>query len=64
VAVAALTEDGHYGQTYDITGPEALSFGDAAGILSEVSESPSGTLTFRLPRLGSRCSRQVSRSGS
>jgi uncharacterized protein YbjT (DUF2867 family) len=40
VAVAALTGDGHYGQTYDITGPEALSFGDAAGILSEVLGKP------------------------
>ena len=40
VAVAALTEDGHYAQTYDITGPEALSFGDAAGIFSEVLGKP------------------------
>jgi uncharacterized protein YbjT (DUF2867 family) len=28
------------GQTYEITGPEALSFGDAAGILSEVLGKP------------------------
>ena len=40
VAVAALTEDGYYGQTCDITGPEALSFGDAAGIFSEVLGKP------------------------
>jgi len=40
VAVAALTEEGHYGQTCDITGPEALSFGDAARIFSEVLGKP------------------------
>jgi uncharacterized protein YbjT (DUF2867 family) len=40
VAVAALTEDGYYGRTCEITGPEALSFGDAAGTLSEVLGKP------------------------
>jgi len=40
VAVAALTEEGLYGQTCDITGPEALSFGDAARIFSEVLGKP------------------------
>lgn len=34
VAVAALTESGHTGQRYAITGPEALSFDDAASKLS------------------------------
>lgn len=29
VAVAALTEDGHVGQLYELTGPRLLSFGDA-----------------------------------
>jgi uncharacterized protein YbjT (DUF2867 family) len=29
VAVAALTEDGHVGQTYELTGPRALSFAEA-----------------------------------
>jgi uncharacterized protein YbjT (DUF2867 family) len=30
VAVAALTEDGHHGQVYDVTGPRALTFAEAA----------------------------------
>jgi uncharacterized protein YbjT (DUF2867 family) len=36
VAVAALTAPGHVGQTYVITGPEALSHAMVAAILSEV----------------------------
>jgi len=35
-AVAALTEDGHEGKTYDLTGPEALSHGEMAAKLSQV----------------------------
>jgi uncharacterized protein YbjT (DUF2867 family) len=34
VAVTALTHDGHEGKTYEITGPEAISFGQAAERLS------------------------------
>jgi uncharacterized protein YbjT (DUF2867 family) len=34
VAAAALTEPGHLGQTYDITGPEAVTHGDVAAALS------------------------------
>jgi uncharacterized protein YbjT (DUF2867 family) len=34
-AAAALTEQGHEGKTYDLTGPEALSHRDMAGKLSE-----------------------------
>ncbi|WP_033343922.1 SDR family oxidoreductase [Catenuloplanes japonicus] len=33
VAVAALTGDGHAGATYEVTGPEALSFGEACAIV-------------------------------
>jgi len=36
VAAAVLTERGHEGKTYEVTGPEALSFGEAAQILSRV----------------------------
>lgn len=36
VAVAALTAPGHHGATYDLTGPDSLSFGDAAEILSGI----------------------------
>lgn len=34
VAAAVLTEAGHEGQIYDVTGPEALSYGDVAGAIS------------------------------
>jgi uncharacterized protein YbjT (DUF2867 family) len=35
VAAAALTEDGHEGRTYDLTGPEALTHGEMAEKLSK-----------------------------
>src|SRR6185312_8302546 len=35
VAVKALTEAGHEGKAYDITGPELLSYTDVARIFSE-----------------------------
>ncbi|HEX8703568.1 MAG TPA: NmrA family NAD(P)-binding protein [Myxococcaceae bacterium] len=37
VAAAALTEDGHAGQTYEVTGPRALSFTEALEIIRRVS---------------------------
>lgn len=37
VAAVALTEDGHSGKTYEITGPETLSYHDAAKLLSDVT---------------------------
>lgn len=37
VAVAVLTGDGHSGQTYDVTGPEALTLAESADILSSVT---------------------------
>jgi uncharacterized protein YbjT (DUF2867 family) len=40
VAVAALTEDGHTGKTYIVTGPEALSFVDIAAKLSGAIGKP------------------------
>ncbi|MEV4803664.1 NmrA family NAD(P)-binding protein [Nonomuraea sp. NPDC049421] len=33
VAAAALTEDGHAGRSYEITGPRSLSFGEAVEII-------------------------------
>jgi uncharacterized protein YbjT (DUF2867 family) len=36
-AVAVLTTDAFDGQTLDITGPEAISMGDAAALLTEIS---------------------------
>ncbi|SDI44847.1 Uncharacterized conserved protein YbjT, contains NAD(P)-binding and DUF2867 domains [Actinokineospora alba] len=37
VAVAALTEDGHDGQIYELTGPRLLSFHDAAAEISKAT---------------------------
>nr|WP_042179273.1 NAD(P)H-binding protein [Kibdelosporangium sp. MJ126-NF4]CEL13723.1 hypothetical protein [Kibdelosporangium sp. MJ126-NF4]CTQ99410.1 hypothetical protein [Kibdelosporangium sp. MJ126-NF4] len=37
VAVAALTEDRHHGRTYELTGPRALSFGEAVATIARVS---------------------------
>jgi uncharacterized protein YbjT (DUF2867 family) len=36
VAAKALTEEGHEGKTYTLTGPKAISFHDIAEMLSEV----------------------------
>lgn len=40
VAAKVLTEEGHIGKEYEITGPETLSYQDAAGILSTVTKKP------------------------
>ncbi|MFC6088349.1 NmrA family transcriptional regulator [Saccharothrix lopnurensis] len=37
VAVRALTEDGHEGRTYELSGPELLSFPRALGLITEVT---------------------------
>jgi NAD(P)H dehydrogenase (quinone) len=39
-AAVTLTTDGHAGETYPITGPEALSDGDLAELYAEVSGKP------------------------
>ncbi len=39
-AAAALTNDAFNGQAYDLTGPEALSYAEAATILSRVTGKP------------------------
>ena len=40
VAVAALLDERHNGQTYDVTGPELLSFAQAAALLSDAAGRP------------------------
>ena len=40
VAAAVLVGDGHEGQAYDVTGPEALSADDLAAIYSEIGGKP------------------------
>lgn len=42
VAAAALTQPGHAGEAYTLTGGEALSYGEAATIISEVAGRPVG----------------------
>ncbi|MEO0380768.1 MAG: NmrA family NAD(P)-binding protein [Pseudomonadota bacterium] len=37
VVVAALTEDGHKGKLYEVTGPELMSFADMADVLSQAT---------------------------
>lgn len=37
VAVAALTEEGHHGEVYEVTGPRLMSFADIASDLSEAT---------------------------
>ena len=37
VAVAALTEDGHAGQLYELTGPRLLTFADAVGEIARAA---------------------------
>ena len=40
VAVAALTEEGHAGKTYGVTGPEAITYGQAAERISAAIGKP------------------------
>lgn len=40
VAARALTDAGHEGKTYTLTGPEALSYGEAAARISEATGRP------------------------
>ena len=52
VAAAALTEEAHAGETYVVSGPEALSYGDAAeaigaAIGEEVAYEPTKPVAFR-----------------
>ena len=37
VAVAALTEDGHVGRLYEMTGPRLLTFAEAVGLVAEAA---------------------------
>src|SRR5205823_280269 len=38
--VAALTEDRHAGQVYELTGPRAIDFGEAAELIAAASGRP------------------------
>jgi uncharacterized protein YbjT (DUF2867 family) len=58
VGVAALTEPGHGGRAYDVTGPEALTYHEVADVLSdvlgrEVTYPRPGAVAFALRELRS-----------
>jgi uncharacterized protein YbjT (DUF2867 family) len=40
VATAALTEDGHVDQVYELTGPRAIGFGEVAELIAKASGKP------------------------
>lgn len=40
VAVAALTGEGHAGRTYDLSGPRALTFGEAVDVIARAAGRP------------------------
>jgi uncharacterized protein YbjT (DUF2867 family) len=40
VAARVLTSEGHQGRAYDITGPEALTYAEAAGVMTSVLGRP------------------------
>ena len=42
VAATVLTTDGHAGRGYELTGPEAVTFDDVAGHLSDLVGRPIG----------------------
>lgn len=37
VAVAVLTEDGHHGETYELSGPESLTFPEAVDVIAQAA---------------------------
>jgi uncharacterized protein YbjT (DUF2867 family) len=44
VVTAALTDDMHNGQTYEVTGPRKLTFGE---VVQEISEATGRTITYQ-----------------
>ncbi len=40
VVVAALTEEGHLGKRYEVTGPRLMTFAEMAGVLSDTLDRP------------------------
>jgi uncharacterized protein YbjT (DUF2867 family) len=48
VAVAALTEDGHAGQLYELTGPRLLTFAEATSEIAEAAGRPIGFVEVSL----------------
>jgi uncharacterized protein YbjT (DUF2867 family) len=51
VAAAVLTEPGHEGQVYDVTGPETLSYADVARVISKVAGRPINYVNLTGPQM-------------
>jgi len=51
-AVEALTTEAHAGQTYELTGPELLTFGEATALLAEAQGRPLRYLPLTFEQLG------------
>jgi uncharacterized protein YbjT (DUF2867 family) len=51
VAAAALTEAGHEGQVYRVTGPDALAYADLAAIISRVTGRPINYVNLTGPQM-------------
>lgn len=52
VAVSALTEDGHDGRTYELTGPRSLTFGEATEAMAEAAGRPLRYVPVSFERYG------------
>jgi uncharacterized protein YbjT (DUF2867 family) len=58
VAVAALTEDGHVGQLYELTGPRMLSFAEAVGEIANATGREIRYVQVRAEEFASRLAEQ------
>jgi uncharacterized protein YbjT (DUF2867 family) len=58
VAVAALTEAGHIGQLYELTGPRLLTFADAVEEIARASGRPVRYVDLPVDRFASRLKEQ------
>jgi nucleoside-diphosphate-sugar epimerase len=63
VAVAALTDDRHIGQTYELTGPRLLTFADAVGEIGIVADVDCAHAFQRRRPRGSVIPIEIRRSG-
>ena len=62
-AAAVASEDGHEGRTYELTGPEPVTFSDVAAQLSEVAGRPVGSCPSPTPPPWRACARRACPAG-
>jgi uncharacterized protein YbjT (DUF2867 family) len=58
IAVAALTEDGHAGQLYEVTGPRLMTFGEAVAEIAEATGREVRFETVSMEAYGAELDRQ------